>query len=367
MKNKILLLLLTLVLTTFSACNFREISPNGFTPGEDDMILLSVDIDWTELGETPTGMTILFYPSDGRPPIMRLSNEVLHYECLLPEDDYTILAYNQSENEYASLKFKGLDDIENAEVHIIEDPSPENRIDRLYKLGKITSRAVTQSSSMKRNLAAALKKGSASRAKTQAASMKAKLLTNKMSISVEVENLQKATRARSEEKSINEVVAVNGALTGLAYGYMLGEEKFLEESLTHELDEWEIHFAETDGGIGYVNTEFRVFGISPLIRSNAADKTEEDVENILYLNFRLSDGTYVPYRFIVTDRIIEHVLSGGYASEIKLELHIGIRIPGVDDGLDDPIVLPDTGYPYGGIQLEVKDWGEPIEENIILK
>ena len=367
MKRILHFYLLSALLLLLSGCSFREITPNSApNQNEDDMILMAVDIDWSELGETPTGMTILFYPSNGSVPIMRLTNQVHHYECLLPNDEYSIIAYNQSEDEYASLKFQGFDALETAQVHVKEDTIPSNRIDRLYKLQKANTRAKSQAATMIRNVAAAVKRASESRAKTVNTTMKARVLTSMMEISVEIENLRRGAEMRANEPTV-EVVAVNGALTGLAYGYQIGKDKLIEESLTHELDEWEIHFAETPDGIGHVETKLMVFGISPLIRSNRTGLTEEDTENILYLNFRLSDGTYVPYRFLVTDRIIEHTISGEYVAEIKLELHIGVKIQGVEDGLENPIVLPETGLSYGGIQLDVQSWGDPIEQNITVK
>ena len=357
MKNRLFLFLLSLMMTTFSACSFRDIDPS--IAQDTEVMLMTIDVDWSDMEEKPTGMTILFYPSDNKLPIMRLTNNVDHYECVLPDDDYTILVFNQSENEFASLKFSGLESLNTSGVFVIDDPNAENRIDRLYKIERSRTRAKTAVATMKNNIGAAVKKAS-TRAKTAAASMKSNRLTNKMSVTVEVENLVQ-TRAPG-----NDVVAVNGALTGLASGFLFGQNKYPDESLTQELDDWEIHYATDASGIGYVHTEFIVFGISPLVGSGKTTLTEEDLKNILYLNFRLADGTYVPFRFEATDRIIEHTISGEFDTEIKLELHIGVKIPDVDDGLDNPIVLPEEGLPYGGFHFNISDWGAPVEQNITL-
>ncbi len=362
MNNKFLLYFLSWILIAFSACKSKG-TEESIDPSDGTMQMI-IDVDWSDLEEKPSGMTILFYPSGNKVPIMRLSNNVDHYECILPEDDYSILVFNQSENEFAALKFTGLENLSTSGVFLIDDPNLENRIDRLYKLKKAMTRAKSATASMKTNLASALKKSSASRAKSVTASMKATRHTSMMSVTVEVANLVQSTRA---EKS-NAVVAVNGALTGLASGYLFGQQKNPDESLTLELDDWEIHYADSSNGIGYVSTQFIVFGISPLIHSGKSGLTEEDLENILYLNFLLEDGTYIPFQFNVSDRIVENKINEDLDVEIELEVHIGIQIPNITDGLDDPIVLPQTGLPYedGGLQLNISDWGTPIKHDITL-
>ena len=356
--KKLLLWTFLAILPIFTACDFREVADK--LP-EEELEQYIIYVDWSDLDEKPTGMTLLFYPSNGGLPIMRLSNNVDRYECMLPPDNYRILVFNQSENEFSYLKFLGLKDFNTAEAYFIEDENPSDRIDRLY--GLPDTRAKVSTSAMKpRGLGSAAQIPGSVRAKVNSVSLKGRSNISPTHISVQVRGLVSAARSGAK------VVAVNGALTGLATGYFMGTNKLAQESYTQELDDWTIDYADSEDGIGTVSTTIGAFGISPLVKGSAEDTGDDDTQNVLYLNFRLLDGTYVSYRFIVSARVVETIdKEGDITVTVLLEINLGVPMDGVDDGLDEPIILPETGIPYGNIDMNVNSWGDPIDQDITIR
>lgn len=393
--------LLLLCLTMLTGCEYREVvTADKYDEliEEDNSCLYVLDIDWSEMDELPTGMTVHFYPSDGRFPYIRLSNEVEHLEVVLPQDEYRVLVFNQSVNEFASLSFTGEGAWDTFMVEAKEfDSQGESRIDRLYKLESQANsapryvqnsdgtRAKVCNSRLKvKGLGTATATMSSEQALPTQAPTRAKVCNsrlkvtpgiNRMTVSVRVQGLSTSTLNLDMTPT---VAAVNGALTGLASGMMMTTGDLTSSSLTQELDEWVINSVNTPSAIGSVICEFGVFGISPQVTGinhsrtvtmmNAETYTEsseeDDTRNILYLNFRLTNGTYVPFRFDVTDRIREQL----HDDYIELTLDIGINLtPGEEDELDDPLHLPDNGLPYGGLGISVKDWGETENQEIIMQ
>lgn len=386
-----------------SSCEFRQVYPEDyFNDEQDPRIWYDVDVDWSELDEEPAGMSLYFYPSDGSMPYVRLTNDVHHYECLLPEDDYSLLVFNRSADEFADLGFLNLNVFNLAEVYavLVNDPD-KSRIDRLFDLPpaaspshKNNTRAKVTTTSLKprsfassaiQSTQAVFQQGGQmtrplTRAKVTTTSIKPRTGISTMTVSVRVRGLD--ITATGEQK--NFVVAVNGAMTGLAPGLMLNSgAPSLSSSLTQELDDWTITPASgSSDGVGTVTCVFGVFGTSPIVTSGVPamgmsrilqmtgideyreSSDEDDINNYLYLNFRLSDDTYIPYRFEVTDRIVEHHEGGEEGDddeeEVTLTIDVGVSVDGVDDDLNDPIILPETGIPYGGFQPSVTGWGDSV-------
>ena len=400
MRHYYQLLLLLLLLPCVTSCDFRDIlSSEAYDEvlEDENACIYILDIDWSELDEDPSGMTVMFYPSDGSLPYIRLTNEVHHYEVTLPADEYRVLVFNQSVNEFSYLEFSDLNDWENAQVQTppFEDDG-KSRIDRLYDLpsqahasqryaqNRGNTRAKVFNSRMQvKGLGTATSTVSPTRQSTTSTYTRAKVFNSRMQVKPVISRMTISVRVQGLSTNLlathitPTVAAVNGALTGLATGVTLNTHKFTASSLTQELNEWTITSTDSPTGIGNVRCEFGVFGISPLVTGLSQSRgvtmmnaqtysdtsDEDDTENILYLNFRLTNGTYVPFRFVVTDRIREQ-MNGDI---IELTLDIGINLnTGEVDVLDNPLHLPDIGLPYGGIGINVKEWGEVEKQEIIM-
>lgn len=402
MRHLFSLLLSCMLLLLLSACEMRgtvdKLPNTGPEIPEGDYTLV-IDVDWSEMDEDPTGMTLLFYPSDGSLPYMRSTNSVYHYVITLPEDDYKIIIFNQSETEFSYLDFVGMSQFETATVEAVIETDERSRIDRLFDLPSqnIQSRNTRAKSSTVRILPRDFGSAAASvspnqqqgvqltRAKSSTVRILPRPSVGQMTINVRVAGLTR------NPVNAAAVCAVNGALSGLSTGMMLGNNQLLSTSMIQEIDDWDINYCDSEDGVGSISTSFGTFGISPGIDYSRADSDgsraseeesgrapsdltyvedspEDDTRNILYLNFRLTDGSYVPFRFDVTHRIIERdEIDGVIVVSVVLELDLGVGIDGVDDGLDDPLILPAHGIPYSSGGISVQDWGETIFTEVPLE
>lgn len=355
---KALMALVVLAMLT-TACSMRQISPYDVSD-DDDLAHISIDVDWTDMGEDPTGMTVTFYPVNGSQPFTYVTNEVHHIEKSLPDQDYNIVVFNQSVEEFSTLKFRGLEHFETAEIYAIESDDTTSRLDRLYGRG---TRGYNTSIKIKpKTMGSGVGSTDGSRGYNTSIKIRPKSNVGNFSASIHIRGLHNAA-------------AVNGALTGLAGGSLYALGQLNQESVTQELDDWTMSM-DPDGN-GYIHTDFGTFGLSnnlneePASNARAAEADADsspmdDYRNILYLNIRLQDNTYVSYRFDVTSRIREY--NSGDEAEVELVLNVGADVSGADDGLNDPLVLPETGniFDMGNDGVDVEKWGETIDHNIDL-
>ena len=350
MKTSAKVLVPGLVLAGITACQMRDILPY------DDQAHISIDIDWSLMDEEPTGMTVIFYPTDGSKPYLYVTNEVHHIERSLPEKDYDILIFNQSMEEFTTIQFRGMDKLQTAEAYVPETKDLDSRLDRLYKQG---GRGYNNSGHMKPK---SLGSATATVSKTTSESTRGYNNSGHMKPKPNVGQLS----ATVHVLGLNNAVAVNGALTGLSSGQYLGTEQMSAVSLTQEMDNWNISNVGANN-IGTIHSVIGTFGLSPNIDYNASpsraesemvyieSSEEDDYRNILYLNFLLKNFTYVSYRFDVTDYIQDYTTD----AEVELVLDLGTD-------LQEYLELPETGLPYESTPVSVTEWGETINHDITL-
>lgn len=338
------------VLAGITSCQLRTIGD------PDDQAHISIDIDWSLMDEDPTGMTVIFYPTDGSSPYSYVTNEVHHIERSLPDKDYDILIFNQSIPEFTTINFRGMDLLKTAEAYAPESTDKRSRLDRLYNIND-GSRGYNNSSHMKpKSLGSATTSISKpTRGYNNSSHMKPKPRVGSLSATIHV-------------KGLGNAAAVNGALTALASGTYLGTEAMSAVSLTQEMDQWSM--ANANATIGTIHTKVGTFGLSPNIDYNYQSESraesemkyiesseEDDFRNILYLNFLLKDFTYVSYRFDVTEYIKD------YSDEADIELVLDL---GTD--LQEYLELPETGLPYSTTPVSVESWGdETVDQEITVE
>lgn len=341
------------VLAGITSCQLRDIL------GPDDQGHISIDVDWSLMDETPTGMTVIFYPTDGSQPYSYVTNEVFHIEKDMPEKDYDILIFNQSIPEFKTINFRGMERLNTAEAYAPESTDTDSRLDRLYKSGGrgYNTGAHVQPKSLGSATTSTVNNSRPTRGYNTGAHVQPKPKIGQLTATVHVAGLYNA-------------VGVNGAITGMASGSFLGVDNMLSPiPLTQELDNWEIQM-NADGNIGSIHTSVGTFGLSPNVNQASVTKAddgtkatyettyvenseEDDYRNILYLNFLLKDRTYVCYRFDVTSAIQD------YTADVEVELVLDL---GTD--LEEYLELPETGLPYDKPFVSVDSWGDVIEHNI---
>lgn len=353
MKASAKVLMPGLVLAGITSCQMREIVPY------DDQAHITIDIDWSLMDEDPTGMTVIFYPTDGSKPYSYVTNEVHHIERSLPEKDYDILIFNQSIPEFTTINFRGMDLLNTAEAYAPESTDTSSRIERLYRGG---SRGYSNSMILRPKSLGSVTSSSnntnnnrPTRGYSNSMILRPKPKVGQLSATVHVLGL-------------NNALAVNGALTGLASGAFLGSEQLTPISLTQEMDNWGMSQAN-ENEIGTIHAVIGTFGLSPNINYNYSkpddsradfemnyveSSEEDDYRNILYLNFLLKNYTYVSYRFDVTNYIED------YTTEAEVELVLDL---GTD--LQEYLELPEVGLPYTYTPVSVEGWGDDAVEHEI--
>jgi len=355
--NTLLLGLVGLLLLTISSC--KSASTDEPDPIIDPVInnqaRFVIDVDWTLMGEIPSGMTVLYYPEDGVDPYHYITNEVFHIDQTLQEKEYVVLIFNQSIEEFETIDFRNMGLLEEAEVYIPETTETSSRLERLFK-GNGRGYSSTAKTRPKSFGAGKTSSKTATRGYIAKDTVQIIPKVGELSISIYVRGLDNAINA-------------NGALTALASGCYLGVDKLSSESLTQELENWTISSSANDS-VGVLSTSIGTFGISPNLNTNAGAPTrslenagsyveeseEDDYRNILYLNFLLKDYTYVSYRFDVTKYIKNYTTD----LEIELELNLG-------SDLEEYLSLPESGFPYKTTPVTISPWGEdPVDHNISL-
>lgn len=250
-----------------TSCHFREIiPPEEYT--DADKAKLDFYIDWSQLGQRPTGVTLCCYPSDvastGKNCYYLHSNNVDHVYAELPDDDYAVICFNQSEEEFAKLKFD-LNTFDDASVSI---KSPEE-----YH-GAIGSTLVIQPEDFAVATLASVKHGGTRGYNNESVLMPQPPI-KPMQMDLYVIGL-------------TPTVEVTGTLTNLSKGVTLRDLEPMEEVFDQKLEpsDWKIEVAKEEKKPGKLTTKFGTFGLPKKKGASRAVTEEEEPRQILSLHFK---------------------------------------------------------------------------------
>lgn len=294
-------LLFVLCALTLGSCSFSHIMSEDEYNGLDKATL-DFDIDWSELDEKPTGMTLYFFPCDDNPidtTIYHYSyNKVDHVRVFLPEQDYAVICINRSESEFADLKFD-FSSFEDACVLAKEESEIVNTKLRSNMNG---TRAYNAIGTLKPSSFGSASKSSvkkATRAYNAIGTLKPIKPIKGMSLTVHVFGLNKG-------------VTVSGSISNLSAGVSLKNQMPLKTTLNQKLDadNWKINLPAADSLPGAIECSFGTFGVplgdqySDLFPTRGeADTIEVFEKNILELVFKLPDGDSAVFQKDVTEQV----------------------------------------------------------------
>lgn len=250
-----------------TSCHFREIIPPE-EYSDADKAKLDFYIDWSQLGQRPTGVTLCCYPSDvastGKNCYYLHSNNVDHVYAELPDDDYAVICFNQSEEEFAKLKFD-LNTFDDASVSI---KSPEE-----YH-GAIGSTLVIQPEDFAVATLASVKHGGTRGYNNESVLMPQPPI-KPMQMDLYVIGL-------------TPTVEVTGTLTNLSKGVTLRDLEPMEEVFDQKLEpsDWKIEVAKEEKKPGKLTTKFGTFGLPKKKGASRAVSEEEELRQILSLHFK---------------------------------------------------------------------------------
>lgn len=315
-----LLLVSAFTVVAFSSCEFRQV----MTYDEiylDHMAVFDYDIDWSNLSEKPSGMTIIFYPieSSDTKTYQFHTNAVSHFHAVLPDQDYALICFNQSEEEFALLKFSGLDQYVTSIVTLKSDEelgtqgllnSGIIRGTRGYNAsGVLTPGDIASSSISSVRRYQSILSGSGSynpgglqgnggllnnqggltptRGYNASGVLTPGDIVNNMSITIHVVGLEYTN-------------SVSGTLTGLSCGRNLANKFPLAETLDQNVTEWVVTRPSSDVLVGTISANVGTFGI-PVEGSRAL--TDDFEPNVLHLSFTMTDNSVVNFDVDITEDI----------------------------------------------------------------
>lgn len=248
---------------------------------QDNFKQVVIDIDWRDYDRDrqlyphtpdPGGMTLWFYPADGRPAYTYTTREVNRFETYLSAGDYKALVIDYSPQEYGRQNFIGMDYAETAKVEAARSPyQPDADMEELYgqpcyaKKLPLTEptglyTAVCQPELMASDtLAMHIISGSydnyipyKERDTYQDNLVMQYFHMNPLLVPWHM-------RVRIPVRGIYYLREATATLAGMADGYMLVKDQYSEVPCLFEVSDWEVHV--TGDNEGYIAATFLTWGL----------------------------------------------------------------------------------------------------------
>lgn len=325
-----------------SSCNHKE-----FCYHHPHTAKVRINVDWSQFKkETPTGMTVMIYPQIGTQPLRHLTNTTTHAIVDLEAGLYNTLVYNQSDAEYGSVSFVGMDDFSTAEVLVDKASS------RWYscraeseKLAKQPERIGTDSRTdvevTQAMVDVAVDEYIAN------LSSKQRTYSEFVIASHTPQNIIYTIYVKVHLKGIYNLRSARASLTGLAEGYSFSKAAPTESQVTQLLESWSMTQDSNDPTQGYITAKITSMGL-PYGHGAQAEENELMLSVLL-----VDDQTIINIPFKVGDKFRKRYNEAGeYDLELELELWADEVLPDVQP----------SGSSGGGFDATVDDWGE--EQNV---
>ncbi len=339
MRQRMIYIMLALLLMSLVSCEHKLLCFHDENDAHSANVWL--DVDWTQFTkEEPTGMTLIAYPTDPiGEPITHLTNNINHAAMNLPAGVYTFLVYNQSEWEFASLNFRGMNRFQTAEVYLNTGESnwyrkpaateaerigmePEwfatdnvEGIELTHEITDDTEYIFTQASPNEPPQGAVV-------------------------VPLEPANVIYTLTVRVHLHNVYNLRSARASMSGLAEGYRFATNSPSAKKVTQLIENWQVHIDKDDATKGYIEGKVRTFGL-PHGHSAASYENEFTISLLL-----VDNKTVVKVPFEVGDKIVKSTWDSEDLT-LNLELEYGEPLPDVQ---------PEGGEP-GGFEAEVDDWG----------
>ncbi len=324
---------------------------------------LTFYIDWSQTLE-PTGMTLYLFPNTGNAgidtvPYIFHTNTIDVFETNVPNQDYHVICFNQSEKEFANLTFI-FGSFDDAQVMIAADADSQNESTKVF--GTQITRGFNASGTLQpRGFSSASQKSIRSkmtRGFNASGTLQPKSAIQSMSMKVNVFGLQNA-------------VSVQGSITNLSAGYSFSNDKPINTLCDMQLRNWTFTYSNNDSLPGSIETTFGTFGLSEsVVQSVAATRDGQNPDQIaLIVEFHLVNGDTLITKTDLTDEVqakykeAEQEKEEGQTQDINVKVEVGADTEKIDPEADyegnvtdqGGIVLPKVA---NGFSVGVNDWGE---------
>ena len=337
MRNRVLHTFAALAASALllAGCDLRPLYIEGETPVE--VLVLA---DWTQLGGTPEGASIYFYPENGDAPRVFKTNSVVRTSVKVPSGYYNVMVFNRTVDEFGTMKFRDMDHLGEARA-ILEDKlfswvgradtvgrtvyEPEEivvgRVDRFY-VRTISERNTPVT---KAEPAAVID-----------------------SVRVTPQRMIYTGNVNVRVQGIHNIRSARAYLTGMAGESYLATRSAGDTLATHVLESWRLDRDAGDYTKGYLRTSFGCMGLPEQYRG---DKRAENNRLVLQLKL-VDDKTEMEFIFNIGEKI----------QQLDKELTMNLTVETDDNG--KPIVVPDVKPTEGsesGFDVTFTDWDDPID------
>ncbi len=325
------------------SCELRELT-YGYYP----VCNLTLDVDWSLFGETPDGMTAIFYPKrKGLKPVVHTTNEVRSTIVPLSKGTYDIILFNQSPGEFGTLNFKGLNQYNTAEVYLetINMELGEEEValqPERFAVATMEDFTVTEEMVVQSMQIAAGKDDVGTHIST-AIRMTPKCVVTPGIVRIHIEGFPNLGSLR-------------GSISGIAGNFIHSQYSSGSRKVTHLFESWSRQQYQDNPDQGLVKTSFSSFGHPNMLLSRVESSVmtranDSEWENsTLDISILLSDNeTILDYSFDVGDYVRKVEENGQMTLIIDIEGQIRL-----------PDVVTNNGG--GSFDATVDDWGE--EENV---
>lgn len=305
------------------------------TQGDDSSgkVAVPVTVDWEgsqwkEFGEAgrPSGMTLLAYYNEGKiKPVELKTNNVDKASLSLSKGMWNILVFNQSIDEYSSLRFSNMDDYSQARVETVPQETRWFTSSRADAQGTVsTTRQPIWIASGHYDMLNATGSGIVISPQAAIRRMKVKL----------------------RFANFASLYSVRCVLSGIAGDWIMSRDQAGTARTAHELTGWTVPPEGRAGGLGTVETVLQTFGL-PGDYDYSADAM------YLHLDIMLKDGKVLSFDNPVGD-MVEHDPEEG--------VHILLDVGSGDEesGHNAPIELPEVQSTGGGLNASVDGWDQEI-------
>ena len=225
--------------------------------------------------EDPDGMTIWFFPRDGRPSMHYTTAEVRKFETYLRAGEYDGMVFDYSPGEYGRQEFVGMDYAETAKVQSTPASYQADSIPELYGIGAypyplpMNSNGFCVIANQPEDIASDTIYMNINTGKydryipyKERESYQATLVNQVFNMEPIIDPW--TMRIRIYIRGIHYLWRAQATVAGLADGYYLVKCKSSDSPCLLQLDDWEIHLpdpiTDPDGNTGYIAKTFKTWG-----------------------------------------------------------------------------------------------------------
>lgn len=360
MKKFILLIGICLVIIS---CKRRPLSYDY-----DPTLEVILNVNWSEMSEVPTGMSVYCYLEGGTKPIVKIKNINTIESSIklkLGAGKYNVLVFNQIPSDFGTIQFDEMNSFETAEINAVKTTSkwaeskaesdlirdPEELAAATYLDFEITEEEID-------------KKLDAYYSDKRDDDKDETIVIQKV-INLTPKVVIKTTRVKVRLSGVHNLRSTRATLYGMASGYSFSKQKSHSNRATHLLEGWRLTQFD-DYREGEVTAFYTCFGM-PEQTSESLTDDYSDWDGVMDVDYLLVDNkTVVSKSYDLTGHVRlaedDSRVEDEEDEDVNREADIYIDLDYGDEGGDgdDPEVLPDVkpaGGSNSGFDATVEDWG----------